>query len=225
MPPRSSHSAPKTGLWGDSEPVNFAVWLLVTVYPEGTFLLITIEACVLRNGHVTGTEGPVALGWYSIQLSIPQTFADICTGQGVSVLSCWIEAADLEADGRVCPEALDHIHSRHILVILVPLCPRGQFCPTYLAVTYHSCLSGETGVPCGSVAQEAFTEQRCGLCFRSRPCHPLPSTCLQSQVIKATVLMCNPCVWTLFLRGCSWHPTRLGPTSCDCLWECSLRLP
>lgn len=45
---------------------------------------------------------------------IPQTFADMCTGQGVSVLSCWLEEAGLEGDGRVRPGALEHIHSRHI---------------------------------------------------------------------------------------------------------------
>lgn len=74
----------------------------------------------------------MALGWHFIQSSIPQTFADICTGQGVSVLSCWIEEAGLEVMGGCVQRVLGHIHSRHILVILVPLCPRGQFCPHLL---------------------------------------------------------------------------------------------
>lgn len=61
-----------------------------------------------------------------------QTFVLVSLGveksQGISTL-LGRRGQGLEGDGGSVPRALEHIHSRHVLVVLVFVCPKGQIHP------------------------------------------------------------------------------------------------
>lgn len=123
------------------------MWLPGVVCPAGVPLLITTEAHVHGSGCARGIEGPWLLGGISFIPSLTRS-THLCRhlcwrarsrpgeekSQWVSVLSCWT-AGDrgrqgLEGDGEgVSKGHWDCIHSRSLLVMLVPVCPRGQVHP------------------------------------------------------------------------------------------------
>lgn len=77
--------------------------------------------------------------------------------------------------GGCVRRALDHIHSRHILVILVPLCPRGQFCPHLLGSHISQLLVWRDWCPsCGSVAQEGLHRAGVWALFQEPALSPPP---------------------------------------------------
>lgn len=131
----------------DGEPVTFPCGCQELSVLQGLPLLITTEARVHGSGCARGIEGPWLLGGISFIPSLTRS-THLCRhlcwparsrpgeekSQWVSVLSCWT-AGDrgrqgLEGDGEgVSKGHWDCIHSRSLLVMLVPVCPRGQVHP------------------------------------------------------------------------------------------------